>query len=112
MKYKDMGLYHNKIDKNWTPIFYVNRSFTYIKQAISESSVSFATICRTFCKYLAKESTITSIVIDLLQRNIRKIPHLHNVALSRVKSIEKLQILSLNEKVLHADDVVKTEMHG
>ena len=55
-------------------------------------------------------STLTSVVIDLSQREIPKVPHLHYVALSRVKSIEKLQILNFNAKALHIDDLVKTEM--
>lgn len=58
----------------------------------------------------AQGSTLDKVVIDLSQRKPRKIPNLHYVALSRVRSLRNLQILNFNEHVLKVDDQVQTEM--
>ena len=49
---------------------------------------------------------------DLSQdKRIRKIPHIHYVALSRVKQLENLYILNMNEGAIDLDKQVNTEMH-
>ena len=58
----------------------------------------------------AQGSTLDKVVIDLTQNKTRKVPHLHYVALSRVKSIKDLHILNFNEDALKADEQVETEM--
>ena len=51
-------------------------------------------------------------VVDLSQfKRIRKIPHIHYVALSRVKKLENLYILNMNEGAIDLDKQVTTEMH-
>ena len=43
-------------------------------------------------------------------KKIRKIPHIHYVALSRVKNLEELYILNLNEAAIDLDEQVNEEM--
>ena len=43
-------------------------------------------------------------------KKIRKIPHIHYVALSRVKTLEDLYILNLNEAAMDLDEQVREEM--
>ena len=51
-------------------------------------------------------------VVDLSQdKRIRKIPNIHYVALSRVKKLENLYILNMNEGAIDLDKQVTTEMH-
>ena len=51
-------------------------------------------------------------VVDLSQfKKLRKIPHIHYVALSRVKKLENLYILNMNEGAIDLDKQVTTEMH-
>lgn len=59
----------------------------------------------------AQGSTLEKVVIDLSQRKTHNVPHLHYVALSRVRSMENLQILNFNEKALSLDEKVVQEMN-
>ena len=43
----------------------------------------------------AQGTTLENVVIDLSQRHTRKVPHIHYVALSRVRSLKNLQILRI-----------------
>ena len=43
-------------------------------------------------------------------KQIRKVPHIHYVALSRVKKLEDLYILNLNEAAMDLDEQVTEEM--
>ena len=43
-------------------------------------------------------------------KRIKKIPHIHYVALSRVKKLEDLSILNLNEAAMDLDEQVNEEM--
>ncbi|MCG7875518.1 MAG: AAA family ATPase [Candidatus Thiodiazotropha endolucinida] len=108
-KYRNRGLYHSTIDDNWTPIFDVNRSFTYNRKTFQRVQFPLQPSAGRSV-HRAQGSTLERVVIDLSQRKTRKVPHLHYVALSRVRSIEKLQILNFNEKALQVDDQVKAEM--
>lgn len=55
----------------------------------------------------AQGSTLEKVVIDLSQRKVRKVPHLHYVA---VRSLENLQILNFSENALTVDDQVGREI--
>ena len=45
-------------------------------------------------------------MVDLTQyKGIRKVPHIHYVAFSRVRKLENLYILNLNEAAIHLDCV-------
>ena len=50
-------------------------------------------------------------MVDLTQyKGTRKVPHIDYVALSRVRKLENLYILNLNEAVIHLDERVTVEM--
>ena len=62
--------------------------------------------------YKAEGATVDEVVVDLSQeKKIRTIPHIYYVALSRVKKLENLYILNLNEAAMDLDEQVTTEMH-
>ena len=56
----------------------------------------------------AEGATIDRVVVDLSQE--KKIPHIHYVALSRVKKPEDLYILNMNEAAIALDDGVDVEI--
>lgn len=58
----------------------------------------------------AQGCTVDEIVIDLSQTKVRKTPHIHYVALSRVRSVDHLHILNFNEQALSMDEQVVQEM--
>ena len=50
-------------------------------------------------------------MVDLTQyKGIRKVPHIHYVAFSRVRKLENLYILNLNEAAINLDERVTVEM--
>ena len=50
-------------------------------------------------------------VLDLTQKNIiRKTPHIYYVARSRVKKLENLYILNMNEAAMAIDEHVTVEI--
>ena len=62
--------------------------------------------------YKVEGATVDDVVVDFSQdKKMRKIPHIHYVALSRVKKLENLYILNLNEAAMDLDEQVTTEMH-
>ena len=102
-------LYTPNIDPKWTPIFEVNRNFMYNYKSYQRIQFPLkASAAKTVHK--AQGSTVDRLVIDLKQNKPRKIPHIHYVALSRVRKLQNLQILNFNEDALTVDDRVKTEM--
>ncbi|XP_060573123.1 uncharacterized protein LOC132731041 [Ruditapes philippinarum] len=109
LKYKSRGFYHEQINENWTPTFDITRTFTYNKKTFERIQFPLQPSAGRSV-HRAQGTTLDSVVIDLSQRKTRKVPHLHYVALSRVRSLEKLQILNFNEQALQVDDKVKTEM--
>ena len=61
--------------------------------------------------YKAEGATVDKVVVDLFQsKQIRKISHIHYVALSRVKENEELYILNLNEAAIDFDEQVTEQM--
>ena len=61
--------------------------------------------------YKAEGATVDKVVVDLSQdKQIRKIPYIHYVALSRVTKLEDLYILNLNEAAMDSDEQVTKEM--
>ena len=61
--------------------------------------------------YKAEGATVDKVVIDLSQnKRIKKIPHIHYVALRRVKKLEDLYILNLNEAAMGLNEQVSEEM--
>ncbi|XP_060603545.1 uncharacterized protein LOC132756482 [Ruditapes philippinarum] len=106
---KCRGFYHEQINENWTPTFDITRTFTYNKKTFERIQFPLQPSAGRSV-HRAQGTTLDSFVIDLSQRKTRKVPHFHYVALSRVRSLEKLQILNFNEQALQVDEKVKTEM--
>ena len=59
---------------------------------------------------ILREQLYDEIEVDLSQTRVRKQPHIHYVALSRVRKLENLYILNLNEAAMAVDEQVKIEM--
>ncbi|KAK3097672.1 hypothetical protein FSP39_011969 [Pinctada imbricata] len=107
-KYKH--LYNVHIDPLWTPIFDVNRNFLYNYKSYQRTQFPLKpAAAKTVHK--AQGCTVDEIVIDLSQSRTRKTPHIHYVAMSRVRTFEKLHILNFNHAALGTDDRVKDEMN-
>ena len=104
-------LYNRNIDREWTPVFDVQRTFivnykTYQRIQFPLTPASGKSVWK------AEGATVDQVVVDLSQdKKIRKIPHIHYVALSRVKKLENLYILNMNEGAIDLDKQVTTEMH-
>ena len=104
-------LYNSSINTDWTPVFDVQRTFivnykTYQRIQFPLTPASGKSVWK------AEGATVDRVVVDLSQeKTIRKIPHIHYVALSRVKRLQDLYILNLNEASMALDDNVNVEMH-
>ena len=108
---RNTTLYKSSIHREWTPVFDVQRTFimnykTYQRIQFPLSPVSGKTV------FKAEGATVDEVLVDLSQdTKIRKIPHIHSVAISRVKKTWKLYILNLNEAAMDLDEQVTTDMH-
>ena len=103
-------LYNSSINTDWTPVFDVQRTFilnykTYQRIQFPLTPASGKSVWK------AEGATVDRVVVDLSQeKRIVKIPHIHYVALSRVKRLKDLYILNLNEASMALDDDVNVEM--
>ena len=85
---RNTTLYNSSIHREWTPVFDVQRTFimnykTYQRIQFPLTPASGKTV------YKAEGATVGEVVLDLSQdTKIRKIPHIHSVAISRVKKLE------------------------
>ena len=81
-------LYNTNIDREWTPVFYVQRTFivnykTYQRIQFPLTPASGKSVWK------AEGATVDEVVVDLFQfKRIKKIPHIQYVALSRVKNLK------------------------
>ena len=108
-KFSNRGLYSTKMDRAWTPIFDIERTFIYNFKTYRRIQFPLKPSAgKTIHK--AQGSTVDEIVVDLSQTKVRKQPHIHYVALSRVRKLENLYILNLNEAAMAVDEQVKIEM--
>ena len=104
-------LYNSSINTDWTPVFDAQRTFivnykTYQRIQFPLTPASGKSVWK------AEGATVDRVVVDLSQeKTIRKIPHIHYVALSRVKRLKDLYILNMNEASMALDDGVNVEMH-
>ena len=106
-KYKH--LYHPAVEALWTPVFDVTRNFLYNYKSYQRTQFPLKpAAAKTVHK--AQGSTMDEVVIDLSQSRTRKTPHIHYVAMSRVRKFENLRILNFNEDALAVDERVKDEM--
>ena len=107
---KYRALYNSSIQREWTPVFDVQRTFilnyrTYQRIQFPLRPASGKTV------YKGEGATVDKVVVDLSQdKKIRKILHIHYVALSRVKKLEDLYILNLNKAAMDLDEQVTEEM--
>ena len=108
---KYRNLYNSSIHTDWTPVFDVQRTFilnykTYQRIQFPLTPASGKSVWK------AEGATVDRVVVDLSQeKGIVKIPHIHYVALSRVKRLTDLYILNMNEASMALDDDVNVEMH-
>ena len=101
-------LYKNDINNKWTPIVPISRQFNVGKKHIEICRQQFPlrpAAAKTV--HRSQGTTVENIVLDL---SGRAFPHIHYVALSRVKSLEGLYINNLNENQIKVDDKVVAEM--
>lgn len=108
-KYRNRQFYHNAINETWTPVFDIERSFIYNRKTFHRIQFPLQPSAGRSV-HRAQGTTLEKVVIDLSQKKPRKVPHLHYVALSRVKSLKGLQILNWNELALSVDSQVDQEM--
>ena len=102
-------LYHDNIDQTWTPIFEVSRNFLYNRKSFQRSNFPLKpAAAKTVHK--SQGCTVDEVVVDLSQTNTKKVPHIHYVALSRVRKLENLYITNFNEEALSVDGRVIEEM--
>ncbi|MCG8077008.1 MAG: AAA family ATPase, partial [Candidatus Thiodiazotropha taylori] len=108
-KYLQRGFYHSNIKQEWTPVFDVERTFMYKYKMYQRIQFPLrAAAAKTVHK--AQGATVDQVVVDLSQTQTRRIPHIHYVALSRVKKLENLYIVNLNEATITLDEKVTEEM--
>ena len=104
-------LYNSSINTDWTPVFDVQRTFIVNYKTFQRIQFPL-TPASGKSVWKAEGATVDRVVVDLSQeKTIRKIPHIHYVALSRVKRLQDLYILNLNEASMALDDDVNVEMH-
>ena len=106
---KNKKFYNSSIHSDWTPVFETQRTFivnykTFQRSQFPVTQASGKTVWK------AEGATVDKVVVDLSQQPVRKIPHVHYVAFSRVKKLEDLYILNMNEAALALDDDVNIEM--
>ena len=107
---KYRALYNSSIQREWTPIFDVQRTFVLNYKTYQRIQFPLRPASGKIV-YKAEDATVDKVIIDLSQnKKIRKIPHIHYVALSRVKKLENLYILNLNEAAMDLDEQVTEEM--
>ena len=105
--------YNEHIADSWTPLFDIERTFVYgrfNKNATVQRTQFQLQPAAGRSVHRAQGITLDKVVIDLTQNATRKVPHLHYVALSRVRSMQNLYILNFNEDALKVDQQVEAEM--
>ena len=104
-------LYNSSIHTDWTPVFDTQRTFILNYKTFQRIQFPL-TPASGKSVWKAEGATVDRVVVDLSQENggIRKIPHIHYVALSQVKKLQDLYILNMNEASMALDDDVNVEM--
>ena len=69
--FKDRKFYHQHIDENWTPIFDIERSFTFNKKTFQRIQFPLQPSAGRSV-HRAQGSTLEKVVIDLSQRKTRE----------------------------------------
>ena len=106
---KNRKFYNSSIHADWTPVFETQRTFIHNYKTFQRSQFP-VTPASGKSVWKAEGATVDKVVVDLSQKETRKIPHIHYVAFSRVKKLEDLYILNMNEAAMALDDDVNIEM--
>ncbi|XP_076105470.1 uncharacterized protein LOC143073656 [Mytilus galloprovincialis] len=102
-------LYGKDVEKTWTPMFDIKRSFTYKYKTFERIQFPLRPAAgKTIHK--SQGDTLHEVVVSLKSKRKGKIPHIHYVALSRVTSLTGLQILDLNKEAIAVADCVRQEL--
>lgn len=108
LKYRH--LYNENIPSTWTPVLEVSKKFTLGRHKschVTRRQFPLRMACaKTIHK--AQGSTVKQIVLDL---GSRKQEHMHYVGLSRVRKLQDLFILNLNENKIAVSEQVVMEMN-
>ena len=108
-RFFNRGFYNANIERDWTPVFDVERTFIYNYKTYQRIQFPLKpAAAKTVHK--AQGATVDKVVVDLSQKKTRKVPHIHYVALSRVKKLDDLYILNLNQAAYALDERVTLEM--
>ena len=108
-RFFNRGFYNANIERDWTPVFDVERTFIYNYKTYQRIQFPLKpAAAKTVHK--AQGATVDKVVVDLSQKTTRKVPHIHYVALSRVKKLDDLYILNLNQAAYALDERVTSEM--
>ena len=97
------------IRKTWTPIFKVKRQFpvgNYKSVLVMREQFTLRQAAAKTC-HQCQGATTDAAVIDFTGKSV---PHGHYVALSRVKTLDKLYIRELKEKSIITHSLVKGEI--
>jgi len=102
-------LYHNNINKSWTPVLEICRQFRFNKKGQTQ------VLRKQFPLRPAAAKTIHRCQGDTLNEAVVDFPsitreHIHYVGLSRVRNSSTLHILNLNEQKIKVSNSVQTEM--
>ena len=106
---KYSNLYHKQIDRSWTPIFDIKRSFTYNKRTYERIQFPLRPSAgKTIHK--SQGDTLDEVVVNMNSKCKAKIPHIHYVALSRVRSLKGLHIVHFNKEKITVSACVTEEL--
>ena len=108
-RFYNRGFYNANIQRDWTPVFDVERTFIYNYKTYQRIQFPLK-LAAAKTVHKAQGATVDKVVVDLSQKKTRKVPHIHYVALSRVKKLDDLYILNLNQAAYALDERVTSEM--
>jgi hypothetical protein len=102
-------LFDKKIDKSYTTIFDIKRSFTYNRKTCERIQFPLRPSAgKTIHK--SQGDTLDEVVINMSSKCKAKIHHIHYVALSRVRSLNGLHIVDFSKDKIAVSDSVKEEL--
>ena len=94
-QYFNRGFYNDSIQREWTPVFDVERIFVYNHKTYQRIQCPLR-LAAGKTVYKVEGATVDEVVVDLTQKK----SHIHYFALSRVKKLENLYILNMNEAAM------------
>lgn len=102
-------LYTKDVDKTWTPIFDIKRSFVYRFKTYDRIQFPLRpSAAKTIHK--SQGDTLDTVVVNLGSKSRATVPHIHYVALSRVRSLNGLHIVDLNFDNISVSNSVREEL--